>query len=426
VNHLSVDYEHLKRDLVVKAQTKTPHRAWYFLLCYLSYSAYTLDFFLRGALEPQLMAIYHLNADELSSYYNLVYVGLVVGVLGFGCLVDMINYRTCFIWIWLAQILGLVKVFAISPVVQSAPMDHQLKAGMFLMGISEGGIYAVIHPLLALAFNRPDESKAKIMNYLHTNWPLVAILGIFLQQTIIANQFSWYWQVYALLIFPNLYLLTAMALPFPAQSYTHRIPLMSRIKSILRPGYLLLFFCTIVTVSIEHSPLTWVRHLVDTDTRINLFYFIIFMHCFQVLARVLVGTLFRYISPPGLLCFGSIACVISLLMISFIHHHNMVLIAATIFVFCIVWFWPTFIGIVADRYPLSGGIGMAVMNSGGFLSLIYIVPVLSKLPQQENLTDAFLTLAWYGVLIFILLATVHTFFKSQGGYKVFASADRSL
>jgi len=114
VNHLSVDYEHLKRDLVVKAQTKTPHRAWYFLLCYLSYSAYTLDFFLRGALEPQLMAIYHLNADELSSYYNLVYVGLVVGVLGFGCLVDMINYRTCFIWIWLAQILGLVKVFAIS------------------------------------------------------------------------------------------------------------------------------------------------------------------------------------------------------------------------------------------------------------------------------------------------------------------------
>ncbi|MCR9191334.1 MAG: MFS transporter [Gammaproteobacteria bacterium] len=407
-------------------QTNTPHRAWYFLLCYLACSAYTLDFVLRSALQPQLMAIYNLSASELVYYYNLVYAGLLVGVIGFGCLVDMINYRTCFIWIWLAQILGLVKVFAISPVVQSAPMAHQLKVGMFLMGISEGGIYAVIHPLLALAFNKPNESKAKIMNYLHTNWPLIAIFGISLQQIIVANHFNWYWQVYALLIFPSLYLLTAMMLPFPKQSYTHRIPLMSRIKSILRPGYLLLFFCMVVTVSIEHSPLSWVRRLIDTDNRINLFYFIIFAHCFQATARILVGTMFRYISPPGLLCFAAIACVISLFMISFTHHHNMVLIASAIFVFCIVWFWPTFIGIVADRYPLSGGIGMAVMNSGGFLAQIYIIPVLSKLPQQENLKDAFLTLAWYGVLIFILLATVHTFFRSQGGYKVFASADRSL
>lgn len=406
-----------------------PNRAWYFLLCYCAYSAYTLDFVIRKAIQPQLMELYHLSAPELASHYQIVYWALIAGAIIFGCLVDMLNYRTCFILIWICQILGLVKLLAFSPIIHTTSMIHQFKSGVFLMGLAEGGIFALIHPLIALIFHVPGQSKVKIMAYLHTNWPLFVVIGVLLEQTLQHYHLDWYLNIYVMLVFPCLYLVLALFLPLPTHSFKHRTPLSSRIKSTLRPGFFLLFFCMLFSTTIQLSPQVWIRKVIESTLEINGFnslFFLIYGSSLQFICRMYAGTIAQRISPPALLAIASMLCAISLYLLSMSHHMLWPIIPAGIFAISIALYWPIYIAIVADRYPLSGGVGMGLMNSAGFLSMILTVPTVAKLSQSQGLSGAFLILAWYSILTLILLSAVYAFFRSQGGYKVFSFSERSL
>ncbi|PJD91606.1 MAG: hypothetical protein CK424_06155 [Legionella sp.] len=415
--------------MCVKTQMTPPHRAWYFLLCYCAYSAYTLDFVIRKAIQPQLMELYHLSAPELAAHYHMVYWGLVAGTILFGCLVNMLNFRTCFILIWVCQILGLVKLLALSPIILTTPMIHQFKSGIFLMGLAEGGIFALIHPLIALIFQVPGQSKVKFMAYLHTNWPLFTVIGVLFEQTIVHYHLDWYLNIYVILIFPCLYLVLALFLPLPSHSLKHHIPLSSRIKSTIRPGYFLLFFCMLFATTIENSPQVWIRNVIESHLQINginSLFFLIYGSSLQFICRLFAGSITQRISPPALLCIASVLCVMSLYLLSISNQTTWSIIPAGIFAASIALYWPIYIAIIADRYPLSGGFGMGLMNSAGFLSMILTVPTVAKLSQLEGLSGAFLILTWYGILTLILLSAVYAFFRSQGGYKVFSYSERSL
>ena len=377
-------------------------------------------------LRPKLMIMYHLDTAQMTNYYKIIFMGMLAGGIFFSFLVSLINYRTCFITLWAIQILGLIKLLSLSPIIVNTPIIHQLKAGMLLMGIANGGIFAVIHPLIALIFHDPKQSKTKIMNFLHTNWPLFVAITCLFEVILLKYHLDWFWSIYAMLLLSCIYMVVAVLLPLPIQIHTHRIPIRTRLKSMARPGYVLLLFCMICSCVVQYSPSIWIKNWIEIDLKIRPLYFLMFVSGIQITFRLFAGSIAQKISPPGLLGLAAIMSALSLYLLGITTHTSIALCAITVLMMSISCYWPTYIAIVADRYPLSSGLGMGLMNVSAYFALIHFVPEVSTLTDVDTPQHAFLDLAWFAAFEFILLIGVYVAFRTQGGYKVLSTYDQSL
>lgn len=410
----------------MKSFVKIPHRNWYFLLCYLTYSSYTCNFATLRLLRPKLMIMYHLSSQQMDPFFLVFFQGMIAGGILFALLVNIINYRTSFIWIWIIQILGLIKLFSLSPIIVSTPVIHQLDAGMLLLGMANGGILSIIHPLIALIYQNPQQSQTKIMNYLHTSWPLFMTITCVFEAILVVFKLDWFWNIYFMLFLSNLYFVMAVFLPLPIQLHAHRIPISTRLKSMLRPGYVLLLFCMVCSCIIQFAPIPWLKMWTENSLKISPLLFLIFVSILQFAIRLLAGPIANRISPPGLLVAASILSVISLYLLAMATGTTFILFALGLLTVSVSCLLPTYLAIVADRYALSGGLGMGLMNVVGLLTFVYIVPDSEKLIEVETQQQAFLDLAWFGIFGFILIMGVYIAFRAQGGYKVLSTYDRSL
>ena len=405
---------------------KIPNRRWYFLLCYVAFCACACSLVVLPVIRPKLMLMYHLNESQIFSYYLFFARGMMLGGIVFGLLVNILNYRTSFIMVWAIQILGLVKLFSLSPIIVSTPAIHQLKAGMLLIGVASGGIISIIHPLIVLVYQNTQQSHTKIMNYLHTSWPLCIMVTYGFATVLSTYHLDWFLLIYFMLFVSSVYFVMAVFLPLPMQMHAHRILISTRIKSMLRPGYVLLLFCMVCSCIVQYSPLTWIALWIEKGLNISPFLFIMYMNTLLIAARLLVGPIIKRISPPVMLMCASILSVISLYMLTFVTDFTLIFFVFGLLVLSVAWYWPTYIAIVADRYALSGGLGMGIMTAIGFYTIAYVVPDFIKLNVVETQQQAFLDLAWFGCFGFVLTVSVFIAFKTQGGYKVLSTYERSL
>jgi hypothetical protein len=56
----------------------------------------------------------------------------------------------------------------------------------------------------------------------------------------------------------------------------------------------------------------------------------------------------------------------------------MLFVAATIFAFGVCFFWPTMVGYVAENFPKTGALGMAIIGGAGMLSVSFVLPIIGK------------------------------------------------
>jgi MFS family permease len=50
--------------------------------------------------------------------------------------------------------------------------------------------------------------------------------------------------------------------------------------------------------------------------------------------------------------------------------------SATVFAFGVCFFWPTMLGFVAENYPKTGALGLAIMGGAGMLSVSFVLPII--------------------------------------------------
>jgi MFS family permease len=57
---------------------------------------------------------------------------------------------------------------------------------------------------------------------------------------------------------------------------------------------------------------------------------------------------------------------------------SMLFVSATVFAFGVCFFWPTMVGYVAENYPKTGALGLAIIGGAGMLSVSFVLPVIGK------------------------------------------------
>jgi MFS family permease len=103
------------------------------------------------------------------------------------------------------------------------------------------------------------------------------------------------------------------------------------------------------------------------------------------LLRHFAGPIAHRLSPVGMLTGSAILTAIGLYLLSFADSTVTAFTYATIYGLGIVYFWPTMLGVTAERFPKGGAFLLGLMGCVGNLAVAVILPVMGGIYDNGTL-----------------------------------------
>jgi hypothetical protein len=104
--------------------------------------------------------------------------------------------------------------------------------------------------------------------------------------------------------------------------------------------------------------------------------------------RHFAGPIAHALSPTGMLTCSAILAGIGLYLLSFADSAVTAFGYATIFGLGIAYFWPTMLGVTAERFPKGGALALALMGSVGNLSISQVLPQMGRIVDTNAVAFA--------------------------------------
>jgi MFS family permease len=263
----------------------------------------------------------------------------------------------------------------------------------------------------------PNEKTARL-NLFHM-WNAIGIATGGLM-VFFCNRFGigWRIQIGILLIPTFLYGILFFRQKFPA---TERTLLGGSFKdmlnAIISPLFLFIAFLMILTASVEFGANQWIPSLFENavtglfgESAFGSILILVWISLVMALARLFAAPMVHRFTPVGVLLMSVLFAGAGIFMIS-ISTGIMIFIAATVFAFGVAYFWPNMLGLVADRRPMSGALGMAIIGGMGSFGGANIQPIIGsifdhQLVQHTNQLAAGAATLQYLLVIPAFLAVV--------------------
>ena len=336
--------------------------------------------------------------------------GVTASVLLFGLLVETWGTAKVVTVLFFSQLAGIVlTVFAAG--------FWSLFAATLLIGVANGCVNAACNPLVTTLY--PKEKTIRL-NLLHM-WNAIGIavggLMVFFCNKIAVD---WRIQIAILLIPTLLYGLLFFRQKFPA---TERTLLggsyKDMLKAILSPLFLFLAMLMILASSVEFGANQWIPALFENavtdifgESAFGSILILVWISLAMALARLFATRIVRLFSPVGVLLIAVLLAGAGIYLIS-VSTGWLIFIAATVFAFGVAYFWPNILGLVADRKPMSGALGMAIIGGMGTLGGAIIQPIIggifdSQLQQHSDHLTAGAATLQYLIVIPAFLVVIFT------------------
>ena len=301
--------------------------------------------------------------------------GFTVSMIVFGPFVDSIGMRNLVRLAWVAHLVGtLTVVFANG--------FAMLFVGALIIALGNGLVEAACNPLVAALY---PEDKTVRLNQFHVWFPGgIAISGVvayLLAQGGITN-----WQItIALILIPTV----AYGLLFLGQEF----PVTERVQSgystadmwratLFNPFFLLLLVVMTVTASIELGPNRWVPAVLEAGGIPGILV-LAYINGLMAVLRYRAGDIVHRLQPTGILLAGSVLAGIGLYWLSFAETGVVAFASATVFAIGICYFWPTMLGLVAERNVRGGALALALMGGVGMAAVGLVTsPVMGEIADR--------------------------------------------
>jgi fucose permease len=150
----------------------------------------------------------------------------------------------------------------------------------------------------------------------------------------------------------------------------------SMFAACLAPGFLLMVVCMLMTAATELGSGQWIPNILS-HAGVSGILVLVWINGLMAVGRMFAGPFVHKLSPSGMLVMSAVLSAIGLYAMS--HSSGVMLFgAATIFAFGVCFFWPTMVGYVAENYPKTGALGMAIIGGAGMLSVSFVLPIIGK------------------------------------------------
>ncbi len=363
-------------------------RSRLFLASCLALIVTAMSFAIRGDIMGALEAEYHLNKEELGWIAGTAFWGFTLSIVFGGPLCDFLGMGRLLRFAFVGHLAGVATTIFASGF-------WSLFAGTLLIGLANGFVEAACNPLIATVY--PD-SKTHKLNQFHVWFPGGIVIGGVLcfvlssamglgATEVAANTASLGWKLkMALMVVPTLvYGLLFTGVTFPAtERVASGISFPAMLQACLRPLFVLMLVCMLMTASTELGPNQWIPDILTTTAGVSGILVLVWINGLMALGRQFAGPVVHKLSPTGMLLTSSVLGAIGLYSLSVANSTVTVFAAATVFALGVCYFWPTMLGFVAERLPRTGALGLALMGGAGMRSVSAVLPVMGRIYDEQT------------------------------------------
>lgn len=353
---------------------------------------------------------------------ELLGVGLwpfAISIVLFSLIIDRVGYRFA---MWFAFACHVVSAI----VTITATNYWSLYIGTFIVALGNGTVEAAVNPAIASAYS---DERTRALNRLHAGWPAGLVLGGLLALAI--GGFDWRAKI-ALILLPTIvYGALLLRQPFPvSERVAQGVPwremlrtvggigaaifialmitelgrvfgwsLATRVVTGLvllgafvcfarswgHPVFLALLLLMIPLATTELGTDSWISDLLAPQMQslgMSPGWVLIWTSFLMMVLRFNAGPFVRLFTPLGLLSVASVIAAIGLVLLSRASGIA-ILLAATVYGLGKAFFWPTILGVVAERFPRGGALPLNMVAGVGMLSVGIVGAVLMGYAQDR-------------------------------------------
>jgi MFS family permease len=373
--------------------------------CFIALIATAFGFVVRTQIINDWALEFGLTETQKGEILGVGFWPFAISIILFSLVIDKIGYRNAMLFGFFCHIVSaIVTIFAKG--------YGMLYVGTFIMALGNGTVEAYINPVVATMFKK---DKTKWLNILHAGWPGGIVLGGLL--AISLGNIDWQVKV-ALIVIPTVvYFFMLLKVVFPVNervaagvSYLEMLkevgilgaliivslisaeiarvfglPTITIVISIVglvglygyytrSLGNMLFVFFLVIMIPLATTELgtdSWITTLVDSiavNLNIDPLWILVYTSAIMMILRLYAGPIVHKLSPLGLLATCSAIAAIGLVFLSWADG-LMIFAAATFYSFGKTFFWPTTLGIVAERFPKGGAMTINGVAAVGMLGV---------------------------------------------------------
>lgn len=362
------------------------NRRWLFVCSCVALITSAFTFVVRGDILQEMGNAFDLTQQQKGGIEGAVFVGMALSMLVGGFICDFLGMKRIMILAFGSHLVGSVATI-FTP---HSEFSYQwLFVASLLMGFGNGFTEVGINPLIATLY---ADKKTHYLNMLHAWWPGGLVIGGLSAQFVIRRFFPEgiagleLWQT-------SLCLIALPAAAYGVMLIPAKFPLTERVESgvstadmfkeCLRPLFLIWGFCMLLTAATELGPQKWQESVMQSTAGISGTLILVYTSGMMFVLRHFAGPIAHKISPVGMMLGSAVLAGIGLFMLSYADSAVTAFGFATIFGLGIAYFWPTMLGVTAERFPKGGALALALMGSIGNLSISQV------LPQMGHIVDTY-------------------------------------
>jgi MFS family permease len=359
------------------------------------------SFQIRGNIADPLGADFLLTKSEVGAVMGAAFLGMALAMLLVAPLCDYLGMKRVLFLAWTCHLVGILgTIFAPKhPNVSQLMSYWMLWLATLLVGAGNGLVEIAINPLAATLY---PTQKTHYLNVLHAWWPggliISGLMAIYLIDPLMGlkaddvsrETASLGWKVkMALLLVPlAIYGIMIVGQRFPdTERVQANVSTGEMFLEALRPMFLLWAFCMLLTASSELGPNQWQESVLTRTARVEGTLVFVYTSGLMFVMRFFAGPLAHRLSPVGMLMAASVLTAIGLYWLSFVNTPIMAFVAATVFGIGIAYFWPTMLGVTAERFPKGGALLLGLMGCFGNLAISQALPLMGGIYDSYTVAN---------------------------------------
>ena len=382
-----------------------------FLASCVALIATAMSFAIRGDIMGEVQAELVLTDIQVGWILGAAFWGFGLSILFGGPLCDLLGMGTIMRLAAAGHILG-----ALLTVVSTNFTMFFLST--VIVGIANGFVEAAINPLIATIY---AENKTSKLTTLHAWFPGGIVIGGVLAFAMTQMGFGWKAKVLTLLVPSVIYFVMYMGQRFPAtERAAAGVPFGDMFKELLRPLFLLVWFCMILTAATELGAGSWIPTIFNRVTQSAVqagILQVVWINMVMYLMRQFGHNVSHKVAPTALIAITAVIAAFGLYMFS---HATDVVSAfawAGVFAIGIAFWWPTMLGITSERFPRSGALGLAVIGATGSFATAISGPVMGWLSERYGTEQVLPIWSALPLLLIAIFGAIYMADRAKGGYR---------
>lgn len=358
-----------------------------FIASCLALVATSMAFSIRADIIPALKTDFGFNDTEMGLIAGPGLWGFAITIVLGGMLLDAVGMKALMIAAFVGHVAGVILTIF-------AQGYQSLYFATLLIGLANGTVEAVTNPLVATIY--PKE-KTRALNMLHAWWPggliaggvgvliITQVMGLGVGASLGAISLGWKVKMALILVPTLLYGVLILKQEFPVtERVAAGVSTAQMWATVTRPLFLLFVFLMMLTSATELGPDQWVGNLLQNLVGIQGVVLLVYTAGIMFILRYfLAGYIVKSVGPMGVLMGASILTCIGLYALSMADTALWVFAAATIFGFGKTFFWPTMLGVVAERFPKGGALALSFMGGAGMFCVGWLMtPIMGSIQDH--------------------------------------------